>query len=159
MLYDLRDKESRKKFLRYANSLMRNQRSSVRLIDESDRTLNQNSYLHVLCRILAVETGVTEAYAKEVYLKELANPGLFIHTTKDTLSGKMVRYTRSTAELNIEEMSKAIYSLRNWAAENGYYLPDATIGDDGSVTFNSKEDAEAFRAGERKASELDQYIT
>lgn len=34
---------------------------------------------------LAVETGVTEAYAKQVYFKRLANPSVFITTTKDKL--------------------------------------------------------------------------
>lgn len=131
----------------------------MRLIDESDRTLNQNSYLHVLCRILAVETGVTERYAKDVYFKELANPGLFVHVTKDSLTGKMVRSLRSTADLSVDEMSTAIYKFRKWSEENGYYLPEATVGSDGTVTFASQQDAEAFRQGERKASELDQYIS
>ena len=103
MNYDLRksNKESRKKFVKYANSLLRNERSNVCLIDESNRTLNQNSYIHVLCRILAAQTGVTEAYAKQVYFKSIANPDIFINVTKDTLTNQMVKVTRSTTDLTI----------------------------------------------------------
>ncbi len=107
MNYDLRktNKESRKRFLRYANSLLKNERSNVCLIDESDRTLNQNSYLHVLCRILASYSGVTEDYAKQVYFKRMANPDIFVTATKDPLTNQMITRTRSTTELTITRPS------------------------------------------------------
>ena len=158
MNYDLRNKEDRKKFLRYANSLMKNQRANVKLVDESNRTLNQNSYIHVLCRILAVEIGVTEHYAKQVYFKELANPDIFVSVTKDSITGKPVRVVRSTCDLTIPEMRKAIIGFRKWAGENGYYLPEANIADDGTVSFASEQDATAFHQGELVSSKLDTYI-
>ena len=42
-----------------------------------EKTLEQNGYLHVLCRIMAMETHVSERYAKYVYFKQLANPEIF----------------------------------------------------------------------------------
>ena len=146
MNYDLRrtNKEGRLKFIRYANALLKNERSNVCLIDESNRTLNQNSYIHVLIRILASYSGVTENYAKQVYFKELANPDLFVTVTKDNLTNQMIKRTRSTTELTVPEMRKAINKFRMWSEENGCILPDATVNDDGSVVFNSNQDKEAF---------------
>ena len=146
MNYDLRrsNKEDRKRFIRYANSLLKNERSNVCLIDESNRTLNQNSYLHVLCRILAAYSGVTEYYAKQVYFKEMANPDIFVTVTKDQFTGQMIKRTRSTSELSVTEMRKAINRFREWSEENGCLLPDATIKDDESVEFKSNQDREAF---------------
>lgn len=158
MKFDLTNKFDRLKFIKRANALLKSQRTCVELTDQSNRTLNQNSYLHILCRILASETGVTEYYAKQVYLKELACPDIFVTVTKDTTTGKMVRVTRSTTELDIPEMRKAISRLRTWAEEYPHViLPDAKIEDDGTVTFNSNEEADGFRRAEVAASksELD----
>lgn len=152
MNYDLTNKFDRAKFVKYANMLLRKQRNNVILLDESNRTLNQNSYIHVLCRILASETGVTEYYAKTVYLKEMACPDIFISVTKDRTTGKMVRVVRSTTDLSIPEMRKAITRLREWALDINILLPDAEINDDGTVSFNSKEEEEGFVKAEIEAS-------
>lgn len=158
MNYDLSIKEERKKFIRRANSLLKNQRTLVSLKDESNRTLNQNGYIHVLCRIMANDTGVTEAYAKQVYFKELANPDIFCTVTKDTISGRMVKLIRSTCDLTITEMRKAIANFRNWASENGYYLPEANINDDGSLSFASNDDKAAFHQAQIQTSKNEQYL-
>ena len=131
---------------------------SATLIDGSKRTLSQNSYLHVLCRILAIEIGVTEKYAKDVYFKQLANPDLFIRDESDSLTGMKIQRLRSTSELTTEEMSKAINTFRHWSEEQGYYLPEANPDDDGSMEFASENDELAFRQGELESSRLERYI-
>ena len=158
MNYDLRNKDDRKKFLRYANSLMKNQRRNVKLIDESGRTLNQNSYLHVLCRIMAMETGVTERYAKDVYFKGMANPDIFISEREDPITTTKMAYLKSTTELTVQEMSRAINNFRHWSEDNGYYLPEADIDDSGNVTFSSQDDKEKFEKAQIETSKLDQYL-
>ena len=161
MNYDLRDKQDRKRFLRYANMLMKNQRTHVKLVDESNRTLNQNSYAHVLIRMVAAYTGETEYYAKQVYFKALANPGIFFITTKDSATGKIMRLVRSTADLSIDEMRKAIGNFRWWVLETfegSLILPDAIINDDGSVTFHSDAEKEGFAKAEIEASKSEAYI-
>lgn len=158
MNYDLSIQEERRSFIRRANSLLKKQRGNVCLKDESNRTLNQNSYIHILCRIMAVQTGVTEAYAKQVYFKELANPLLFVTVSKDKITGKTVRYYRSTCDLTIPEMRRAITGFRQWASENGYYLPEAVIADDGSMSFASEHDKEAYHQALIQTSKMEQYI-
>ena len=161
MNYDLRDKEERKRFVNYANMLLRKERPIVKLKDETGRTLDQNSYIHVLCRILAVETGVTEYYAKQVYFKEMANPGIFIHATKDRATGKVVKVVKSTAELTIPEASKAIKNLHKWTYETfegKLILPEATLNDDGSLTFKSDKDKEAYNQARVSTSKYEQDL-
>lgn len=161
MNYDLRNKEDRKRFLRYANMLMKSERSNVKLVDESSRTLNQNSFVHVLIRIVAAYTGETEYYAKQVYFKQLANPGIFCTVTKDTTTGQMMNILRSTTELTIPEMRKAILGFKQWVLDTfdgKLILPDVTVEDDGSVTFNSDADKEGFAKAEIEASKVDTYI-
>ena len=158
MNYDLTTKESRLRFIRRCNALLKNQRTNVVLIDESNRTLNQNKYIHVLCRILAADIGVTEQYAKQVYFKSLANPQLFVTVSKDPLTGEMVKTIRSTCDLTIEEMRKAIDGFRRWAAENGYTLPEATLQDDGTMTFEDDNHKIAFHQAEIETSKMEEYL-
>lgn len=161
MNYDLRDKNDRKRFLRYANALMKNKRANVKLIDESCRTLNQNGYIHVLIRIIAAYTGETEYYAKQVYFKQMANPGIFCTATKDMATGKITDIIRSTKELSIPEMRKAISGFKQWALDTfdgKLVLPDANINDDGSVTFNSKDEEDGFIKAGIEASKVDNYL-
>ena len=152
MNYDLTDKEQRRKFVRYANSLLKHQRTLVSLEDKSNRTLSQNCYLHVLCRILAQDTGTSEYYAKQVYFKELANPDIFLKVTKDPVTGQMMKITRSSADLTIQEMSRALNNFIRWASENGYILPEADLQSDGTMEFRSVEDQDAFHQAEIETS-------
>ena len=158
MNYDLTNKDNRLRFIRRCNSLLRNQMNNVCLIDESYRTLNQNRYIHVLCRILAQDIGVSEQYAKQVYFKELANRDIFITTTKDPLTGEFIKITRSTCDLTIQEMRRAISGFVMWAAENGYSLPEATLNDDGTMTFNDDQNNSAFHQAEIETSKGEEYV-
>lgn len=158
MNYDLTLKEERKRFINRCNFLLKKQRNNVSLIDESGRTLNQNSYIHVLCRILAVDIGVTESYAKQVYFKEQSNKDIFFTASKDPLTGKMVDIIRSTRDLSITEMRRAITNFRNWAADNGYNLPEAVIKDDGTMEFASEQDKQAFHQAVIKTSKMEDML-
>lgn len=160
MNYDLRrtNPRDRKRFVNYANSLLRNERPNVSLLDESKRTPNQNSYMHVLCRILAVETGVSEDYAKQVYFKNFANKAIFHTVSKDPITGTMTPFIRHSSELTVPEMRKAIDNFLRWAADNGYNLPEASIKDDGSVEFSSDKDKEAYNQAIIETSKQEQYL-
>ena len=158
MNYDLTDKNNRLRFIRRCNALLKNQRTNVCLIDESNRTLNQNKYIHVLCRILAQDIGVTEQYAKQVYFKELANPDIFITCTKDPLTNEMVKITRSTCDLTINEMRRAIDRFIIWGADNGYELPEARLNDDGTMEFRTEHEKDMFHQAEIETSKAEEYL-
>ena len=158
MIYDLTNPLHRKQFVNRCNNMLRKHAKSVELKDESKRSLNQNAYLHVLIRILAVETGVTEKYAKDVYFKQFANGDIFVKEEKDKISGVSIQYLRSSSDLSVDEMSRAINKFRHWAEDNGFYLPEAEMSDDGTVSFKTVKDAEAFRQGEIESARLEQYL-
>lgn len=158
MIYDLSNFLHRKQFVSRANKMLQKKVGFVTLTDNSQRTLSQNKYLHVLIRMLAIETGVTESYSKDIYFKTYANNDLFLRQETDPLSGEVVRRLRSTTELTVEEMNKAIQSFRKWASDNGFYLPDAEPNDDGKMEFASDKDEQAFRQGELETARLDNYL-
>ena len=94
------------------------------------RSLNQNSYLHLILGYFASQTGNTLEWVKQQYYKRLCNPDIFIGEKQDPHLGK-VRFVRSSADIRTDEMSLSIDRFRNWAAsEAGIYLPDADNGEE-----------------------------
>ena len=115
----------------------------VELVEKTTRSLNQNSYLHVLLGILALDQGVKMKYAKEYYYKRLVNPDLYMLTKEDKILGK-VEIPRSSTELTTEEMSLSIDRLRNWASsELGCYLPSA---DEESLLKEAEIEIQRYRS-------------
>ena len=95
----------------------------VNLSEKTFRSRNQNSYLHLLLGVVAMETGNTLDYCKEWYFKRLCNKDLFVATRQDRFAGQ-VEVVRSTADLTKEEMSMAIDRFQRWGNENGIYMPN-----------------------------------
>jgi len=158
MIYDLTNPLHRKQFVTRANRMLAKKCTNAVLADETKRTINQNSYLHVLIRIMALSTGVKESYAKSVYFKQLANPDLFILETEDPVTGNSIQSLRSSSELTTDEMSVAINNFRRWAEENGYYLPDATFDEDERAIFKTPQDEQAFKQAEIETARASMYI-
>lgn len=87
------------------------------------RSLSQNAYLHVLLGYFAAQTGNTLEWVKKEYYKKLVNPTTFIRTKEDRFMG-VVKYLRSSADLDTAEMTATIDRFRNWSVgEAGIYLP------------------------------------
>lgn len=122
MTYNLANEFQRKAFLARCEDCLEKS-AVVELTAKTFRSRNQNSYLHLLIGVVAMDTGTTIAYAKEVYFKRLCNKDLFIKEETDLYCGK-VQVIRSTADLTKEEMSMAIDRFKKWGAENGIYLPN-----------------------------------
>lgn len=157
MTYDLSNPLHRKQFVKRANKMLERHCTNAILVDESRRTYNQNSYLHVLIRTMALLTGVKESYAKNVYFKQLANPDLFVYENDDPIAGKLVSL-RSSSELTVEEMSRAISNFRHWAEDNGYYLPDATVDENDKIVFKTDADEKAFKQAQIETDRASMFI-
>ena len=158
MIYDLTNPLHRKQFVKRANKMLERHCTNAVLVDESKRTYNQNSYIHVLIRLMALNTCVKESYAKNVYFKQLANPDLFIEENEDPVAGNKIMSLRSSSELTIEEMSRAINNFRHWAEDNGYYLPEASFDEDERAVFKSAADEQAFKQAELETTRASMYI-
>lgn len=142
MIYDLSKPLDREKFKLRVNHLFA-QGKQVELVEKTFRSLRQNSYLHCILGILAIDQGLTIEYVKENYYKKLVNPDIFVVTKEDKIIGK-VEVLRSSKELTKEEMSKSIDKLRNWASsELGCYLPSA---DEESLLKEAEMEIQRYRS-------------
>lgn len=89
------------------------------------RTLSQNAYCHLAITYFASQYGCSLEWAKSQYFKKLVNPDLFIREKEDKFLGS-VKYLRSTADLDVSEMSMAIDRWRNWCSmEASIYIPNS----------------------------------
>ena len=121
MIYDLKNQLSRKRFSTRVKALWE-AGAVVELTDKSRRTNKQNAYLHVICGILALETGTTLDYIKQEVFKRRCNPSLFVVEKDDPILGK-VSTLRSSRDLNKEEMALAIDRYMMFCSDNGVYIP------------------------------------
>lgn len=82
------------------------------------RSLNQNSYLHLLIGYFGLHFGYTMEEAKQVY-KNMSRE-IYTYKKNDAI------FIRSSADLSTEEMAKTIDTFMKVSAENGCPLPPAT---------------------------------
>lgn len=88
-----------------------------------NRTLKQNSYLHLLLGFFACETGYSLEEVKLDYFKKMCNRDLF-ERKKINKQGIEITHMRSSSELTTGEMTTAIERFRNYSqAQAGIYLP------------------------------------
>ena len=122
MLYDLKNPLDRERFKRRCNALYKKE-GIVALEEKTKRSNQSNKYLHTLLGYLAMETGNTLEYVKEVFYKRTANKDIFVRIKEDELLGQ-TEYLRSSASLSQEEFSTSIDRLRDWSSQvAGIYLP------------------------------------
>lgn len=144
MTYNTSDPFEKKRFLARAEKLAE-KGVLVDLTERSMRTLKQNSYLHLLIGIVAMEAGTNLEDAKENYFKRCANPRIFIRVQRDELLHIDREYMRSTRDLQKDEMSDAIDNFKRWASEQGIYLPDP-------------DETEVIAAATSKMEQLKNYL-
>lgn len=125
MIFDLNNEYQIQRFVEYAKKLL-GKRVVVELKEKcANRTLPQNSYLHLILGYFAAEYGCSREEAKVDFYKRDCNRDLY-EREKTNKRGKKVTYLRSSAELTTEEMSLSIDRFRNWSASvASIYLPAA----------------------------------
>jgi hypothetical protein len=124
MTYDLSNEYEVRQVLLRLNALIK-KGVLVELKEQRPlRTLSQNSYLHLLLQVFAMEYGCSLDVAKVDYYKRLCNQDLF-EVEKVNKQGEVVKDLRSSADLTTEEMAQSIDRFKRFAAEGGIYLPDA----------------------------------
>lgn len=80
------------------------------------RSLNLNRYLHVVITLFAIEYGYTLEEAKTL-LKRLC--GFMVYETKGN------KFLKQTSKLDNLECSQFVEWIRNYASQQGLYIPDA----------------------------------
>lgn len=95
---------------------------------ETQRTIKQNQYLHLLLQYAAIQLGETLDYTKRAYYKFEANRDLYLTTKYDENLKRDVAELKSSRDLTTEEMALSIDRFKHWCAEvpaEPFYLPDA----------------------------------
>lgn len=123
MIYDLKNPFDREKYEEYSENLIK-QRAIVELKRKRpNRSLSQNSYLHVILSYFGCEYGCSMDEVKLDFFKRLCNKTLFERTITNK-QGKEIKILRSSKDLDTAEMTTAIERFRNWSsAVAGIYLP------------------------------------
>lgn len=123
-LYNLKNPYDREKFKAKVNELFKKQEYVELKRKTTQRSLAQNSYLHLLLGYFASEFGYTLDEVKLDIFKRYCNKDLFLRE-RTNKRGQTVRYIRSSSELDKAEMTTAIERFRNYSsAECGLYLPE-----------------------------------
>ena len=122
-MYNLANGLDRERFKVKVNALYEKQ-GMVELVDKQPRTRSQNSYLHLILGILAMEVGESIDYIKEEIFKKQVNPDVFVYKKKNEVLGEII-VLRSTKDVSTPEMSKCIDRYRDWCAHHKIYIPSA----------------------------------
>lgn len=116
MLLDLSNKLDREKAKAYINKLfMDNSKIELKKIGQK-RSLKINAYLHICLTLYAIEFGYTIEEAKTFFKRKCD----FMIYEKN---GE--KYLRKTSKLDNAECSKFVEFIRNFASQQGCYIPDA----------------------------------
>jgi len=121
MIYNLADDHDKKRFSAYANKMIEGDKF-VELKTLNKRSLKQNNYIHLIISAFALETGYSVECVKTNFFKMKCNEEIFVSVIDGSLGKEFV--LRSSADLTTAEMTLAIERFRNWAAQQGYYLPE-----------------------------------
>lgn len=123
MIYNLKNPSDVRQFREYEAHLIK-KGCVVELKEKKrQRSLSQNSYLHLLLGYFASEFGLSLEEVKFDVFKKTVNKEIF-GRERVNKRGKSITYMRSTRDLDTGEMTTAIERFRNYsAAVAGLYLP------------------------------------
>lgn len=124
MIYRLNNQLDRQQFREKSEWLLKRQVVVELKEKKHQRSLSQNSYLHVCLSLFAVEFGYDLETVKYDYFKRTVNKDIF-ERKRDNKHGQEITYLRSTSDLDTGEMTTAIERWRNWCVqEAGLYIPE-----------------------------------
>lgn len=124
MIYNLSTEEDRIRFKEKVNSLYSEQKTVELKEKKPIRSIKQNSYLHLILTWFSIENACDIEWVKQKYFKELCNREIFATIKLDPYTGQEEIHLKSTSEISTEEMTTSIQRFRNWASQNGTYLPE-----------------------------------
>ena len=122
MLLDLNNPEQRKKADKYFKHLVEKGARIELTEKKTKRTLPQNSYLHAIISLFAIEYGYTRQEVKQTIFKKHVNPETFEYDFVDKITGEIEKEYKSSADIDTAEMTTAIQRFRNYSSQNGLYL-------------------------------------
>lgn len=116
MIYDLSKDTQLKSFLVKSEYLIEKGFIVELSKKQKARSVNQNSYLHVLFSLYGIEVGLTIEEVK-IDIKRACPFGFY--------KKNGVKYPIQTSKMDTKELTEFIEWFRNFSAQQGYYLPSA----------------------------------
>jgi hypothetical protein len=113
--YNLKEQFEIERFRRRTEQLIK-KGALTDLTEVTKRSLNQNSYLHLILSYFALELGYSLWYVKVKLFKCTWNKDIFIIEKVSPKTGEQFTDIRSTRDLSKEEMAKAIDTFIEKAA-------------------------------------------
>ena len=83
------------------------------------KSLGQNAYIHLVFAWVALNTGYTKEYVKQVLFKQIVNPQIFVIECVNEKNGEMYNYIRSWATVTKAEADIAISRFIDYCIEKG----------------------------------------
>jgi len=114
MIYNSSIQEDRKRAETRFESLINNGRKFELKEVKPMRTLNQNSYLHVLFSLYGVENGYTLIESKSLVKRSCP---FMVYESNG------IKFVKETSKLDVQEMIDFIEWFRDWSGQQGCYLP------------------------------------
>ena len=131
MKFDLNISLERNKYDTYSDKLKRsNSKVELKKLG-ANRTIPLNSYLHVCISLFAIEYGYTLAEAKTMLKRECE----FMIYEKNG-----VKFLVETSKQSNDECSKFVSWIRNYASNQGLYIPDAEEYKDNKFSIDKEID-------------------
>lgn len=149
-LFNLHNEFDRQKYKEYCNKVFEECiKAPIGLVEvkkkHGQRTLRQNSYLHVCLGYFASEFGCSLEEVKQDIFKRKLNKDIFEEETVNRRGQRVIRL-RSTRNLDTRELTIALERFRNWSsAVAGLYIPNP-------------DETEALFAAQKQMEEYEQYL-
>lgn len=129
MIYNLSNPYDVERFKGWADKMIAERKVVEAKRKDENRTIKQNSYLHLIISYFATQYGCGADEAKIDFYKRRCNRDLFERWRRNR-RGDPVPYLRSSADLTKEEMTLSIDRFRNWSSSvAGIYLPSPEDGE------------------------------
>lgn len=115
MRYSLESQQQADQAKEYLNQAIRNKWKIELVRKSAQRTINQNSFFHVLCTFLGNELGYTKDEAKTYIKRHMSD--VFVYEKNGN------KFMRSSADLDEKEMATVMERLYMLAADLDVVLP------------------------------------
>lgn len=122
-IYDLRNNQDLKSFELYSEKLKSDGGCIVELKKKQNKTVRQNSYLHLILSWFAIEYGETVDYVKSEIYKKICNSDLFVYKRTNLKTGELRDDLKSINDLDSAQITTSIDRFRDFSSkEAGIYL-------------------------------------
>ena len=95
------------------------EKKRIKCEDLEPKSLGQNAYIHLVFAWVAINTGYTKEYVKQVLFKQIVNPQIFVIECVNEKNGEMYNYIRSWATVTKEEADIAISRFIDYCIKKG----------------------------------------